>query len=124
MACFAQVSQGSFQVHDLWFLKKEKVSQDARFFMVNMWHLKSQQGTQKRASSEFLILLALQLASCGLVVFINMSTYILTEGINFKIFLKENYPITLESCKLHIYWKNVEHGIEHDVDSSYGDCIY
>ena len=25
-----------------------------------------------------------------------------------------------QSCKLHIYWKDVEHGFEHDVDSSYG----
>ena len=29
-----------------------------------------------------------------------MNTYILTEGRNFKIFLKENYAIALDSCYL------------------------
>ena len=24
---------------------------------------------------------------------------------------------------LHVYYKNVEHGTEHDVDSAYGVCI-
>ena len=25
---------------------------------------------------------------------------------------------------LDIYYKNVEYGIEHDVDCAYGDCVY
>ena len=25
---------------------------------------------------------------------------------------------------LFIYWQNGEHGIEHDIDSAYGVCIY
>ena len=25
---------------------------------------------------------------------------------------------------LDIYYKNVEHGIEHDVDCAYGDCVH
>ena len=48
----------------------------------------------------------------------------LTEGTNFTTFLKENYSVALDSCTLHIYKKNVEHGFEHDVDSPYGVCIY
>ena len=59
---------------------------------MHMWHLKSQQGTQKKGSPEFLILSTLKLPSCGLVVFINMNTYILTEGTNFNAFLKKIYP--------------------------------
>ena len=51
-------------------------------------------------------------------VFININTYILTEGTNLKTFLKENYPIALDSCKLHIN-ENVEHKFEFDVDSVY-----
>ena len=86
-------------VHDLRFPKK--VSKGARFFVVHMWQLKSQQGTQKRCASDFLILSALTLPSYGLLDFINMNTYI--KGTNFKTFLKENYPIALDSCKLHIY---------------------
>ena len=60
-----------------------------------MWYLKSQQGRQKNCSPEFLILSALKLPRCGLVVFVDMNTYILTEGTNFKTFLKEKYPIAL-----------------------------
>ena len=43
--------------------------------------------------------------------------YILTEGTNFPTLLKENYAITLGSC--YFITKNVEHGIEHDIDSAY-----
>ena len=67
-----------------------------------------------------MILLAFNLPSSGLMVLINMNTYILTEGKNFKTFLKENYPIALCSCML----KKVEHLIEPDVDSAYGVYIY
>ena len=49
--------------------------------------------------------------------------HILTEGTNFTTFSKENYSIALDSCKLHIYQKNVEHELEHDADSPYGVCI-
>ena len=34
-----------------------------------------------------------------MVVFISMNTYILTEDTNFKKFLKENYPIALDTTK-------------------------
>ena len=52
--------------------------------------------------------------------------YILTEGgRSFKTLLKENYAIALDSCYLftivtHLL-KNVKHGIEHDIDSTFGD---
>ena len=55
-----------------------------------------------------------------------MNTYRLTPGTLQKAqilkhsILKENYPIALDIRKLHIYQKIVEHGFEHDVDSSYG----
>ena len=42
--------------------------------------------------------------------------YILKEGRDFKTFLKENYAIVSGSCYLLIYYKYVEHGIEHDID--------
>ena len=32
-------------------------------------------------------------STCGLVIFIDMNTYILTKGRNFKTFLKKNYAI-------------------------------
>ena len=49
-----------------------------------------------------------------------MSMYILTEGgMSFKTFLKENYAIALDSCHL-----NVKQGIEHDIDSTYGDITH
>ena len=51
-----------------------------------------------------------------------MNTYILTKGRNFKTFLKKI---------IHMLWavvtyllKNVEHGMEDDVDIAYGVCIY
>ena len=37
---------------------------------------------------------------CGLVIFIKMNTYILTEGRDFRAFLKDNYAITLNNCYL------------------------
>ena len=49
-----------------------------------------------------------------------MNTYRLTERRNFKTFWKENYAIGLDSC----YLLNVEHGTEHDTDSSYGVCMH
>ena len=61
-----------------------------------------------------LIISALKLASCELVVFRDMNTYML-KGRDFKTFLKENYAVTLESYYMFI---------EHDADSAYGVCIY
>ena len=43
-------------------------------------------------------------------------------GTNFKTFLKESYPISLDCC--FIFIKDVEHEIEDDVDNVYGICIY
>ena len=63
-------------------------------------HLKSQRGIQKNCVSKFPVLSALKSPSCRLVVFIDMNTNILTEGRNFKTFLKENYAIALDSCCL------------------------
>ena len=77
-------------------------------------HQKCQQGTQ------FPILSALKIPSCGLDVCIDMTTYIITEGRNFKALLKENNGMTLDSC----YLFNVEHGVEYDVDSTYGIYLY
>ena len=94
----AQFRYRNFLIHNSWFLKK--VSQGPHFFVVHMWHLKS---LQKGGSPEFLILPALKLALCGLVVFTNTNTYIVTEGTHFKTFLKENYLFVLPGCKMHIY---------------------
>ena len=42
------------------------------------------QDIQKNCAPEFSILPALKLPSCGLVVFIDMNTFILTDGRNFE----------------------------------------
>ena len=46
--------------------------------------------------------------------------HILKEGRDFKTFLKENYAIVSGSCTdllfVLIYYKYVEHGIEHDIE--------
>ena len=74
--------------------------------MVHACHLKSQQSTQESFAPEFLILLALKLPPCGLVVFINMNTYILyTDGTNLRTSLKESYPIGLGSY--YIFTENM-----------------
>ena len=55
------------------------------------------QGIQKNCVQEFQIISTLELPSCGLVVFMDMNTYILTENRNFKTFLKKNYAVDWES---------------------------
>ena len=72
---------------------------------------------------EFSIFSALKLASCGMMVFTDMNTYILTEGRNFKSFLQKKYAIASDSCYLFTK-ENVEHGIEHDIDNTYGVLIH
>ena len=67
------------------------------FFVVQEWDLKSQQSTHKNCVPEFQILSTLKLRSCGMVIFLNMNNYMLTEDTDFKTFLKESYPIGLDS---------------------------
>ena len=55
---------------------------------------------RKNCVPEFQNLSAFELPWCGLLLFIDMNTYILTEWRNFKTFLKENYPIALDSYYL------------------------
>ena len=57
---------------------------------------------KKNCVPEFSMLSALKLPSCGLLILIDMNRYILTEGRNFKTFLKANYAIVLYSCYLLI----------------------
>ena len=52
----------------------------------------------------------------GKVVFIDMNTYILTEGRNFKTLC------SLGSCC--VFTKKTLQGIEHDADSAYRVCIH
>ena len=89
-------------VHGLWFLKKKSIKIHVLFFVMHAWHLNSQQGTGKKLSTEYLIVSALHV---GWWFLLNMNTYILTEGTNFKTFLKENYPIDLDSC--YIFTNNM-----------------
>ena len=56
-------------------------------------HQNSKQGTQKYHASELITLSALKLPSSGLVVYVDIKACILTEGRNFKTFLKENFAI-------------------------------
>ena len=67
------------------------------FFVVQEWNLQSQQSTHKNCVPEFQILSTLKLRSCGMVIFLNMNNYMLTEDTDFKTFLKERYPIDLDS---------------------------
>ena len=80
------------------FLKK--VSWGVHFFVGYVWNQNSQQDTQKNCATEALIFSVLKLFSCGLVVFTDMSTYILTEGKNFKTSLIENYATAWKSCNI------------------------
>ena len=91
MACFGN-SSGLFQVHNLVqnFCKKRHevyVSlRCARSTKVSTRH------THTKFAPEFLILSALKLTLCEIMVFIDMNTYMLTEGWNFKTFT-EKYAI-------------------------------
>ena len=83
----------------------KKVSQGARFFTVVLACTKrlnkvyrkivykNFQFFQPLISNSFTFI-------CELVVFIDINTYILTEGTNFKTLLKENYAIALDSYYL------------------------
>ena len=52
--------------------------------------------------------------------------YILTEGRNINTFLKKTLKEKMYWKKIVVTYllKDVEHGIEHDVDSAYGACIH
>ena len=50
---------------------------------------RSKRGTHKSFAPEFLIRSAFKFPSYGLVVFIDLNTYLPTEGWNFKTLLKE-----------------------------------
>ena len=64
----------------------------------------------KNCAPVFAIVSVLKLPLCGLVVFIDINTYILTGGKNLKIFLQENYTVVLDNCYLFtkkcwaLYW--------------------
>ena len=49
------------------------------------------------------------------MAFIGMNTYIITEGKNTKIFLKEGIMQLLLTVVTTYLLKNVDHGTEHDV---------
>ena len=54
---------------------------------------KCQQGTKESCAAELLIPSALKLLACELMVFVDTSSYLLTESRNFKTFLNENYTM-------------------------------
>ena len=64
-------------VHGLCFLNKS-ITRSTFLCGACLKQLKSQQSTHKNCAPEFLILSSLKLPICGLVVFINMNTYIVT----------------------------------------------
>ena len=78
-------------------ISEKEISQSARFFTV------VHASTEKSLNEAHKIFqpFKLHLHACKLVIFIDMSMYILTEtGRRFKIFLKENDAIALDSCYL------------------------
>ena len=58
---------------------------------------KSLSKAYKKRISEFPILSVLKSLLCELVVFVDMNTYILPTGRNFKTFFKDNYVNALDS---------------------------
>ena len=71
-----------------------------------MGHQKLSTSHTKNHAPEFLILSALKLPSWELTVFIDMNIYIQKAGgRDFKVLLKEVYPITWDSY--HIFTKKV-----------------
>ena len=81
----------------IWFMISERIITRYMVLCEAGVQQKSNDGTEKLCNI-IEILSALELSSCGLVVFTDMSTFILTECSNFKIFLKDNYAVTLGSC--------------------------
>ena len=74
--------------------EKKNITRRTFLYRGTCMHQKSQRGIQK-------ILSVLKLPLCRLVVFPDMNMYILIEEDRvFKIFLKENYAIALDSCFL------------------------
>ena len=98
---------------------KKVILQGTRFFEVYVQHQYINKAHKKNCALEFLILSALKITSCELVVFIDMTTYILTESRNCETLLKENYAAAFDSSYLFI-----ERGIKHGADSAYGVCIH
>ena len=66
---------------------------------------KKKKKKKKNCAPEFLIPLAFKLPSYGLVVFIDMNTFVFTEDRNFKTFLKENYATASGSCYARYFLK-------------------
>ena len=61
-------------------------------------------------------------STCRLVAFIDMNTYILTEGRNFKTFLKENDATSLDCC--YLFTKKVLNMELNMMFSAYGVYIH
>ena len=77
------------------------MSQGVHFFAVAHVCMKSlKEAYKKSVFQNFQLAQPLHLPSYELVVFVDMTMYILTVGRNFKTFLKENYAIALDSCYL------------------------
>ena len=75
--------------------------QGVHFFAVAHVCTKSlNKACKKSVFQNFQLAQPLHLPTYELVVFVDMNTYILTIGRNFKTFLKENYVIALGSCYL------------------------
>ena len=115
-----QTPKGSIQLLDLVndFLKKYYAM--AYTFLHHggaCMHQESQQKTHTKKFFARILALNYLLPSCVLAIFVDMNTYmyVLTERRNSKTFWKENYAIGLDSC----YFFNLEHGTEHDIDSTY-----
>ena len=116
-------AESSIQVHDLvhnfW-----KRYHEVHVF--SWWHIARKASTKRKkyCTPENLILSTLQLHSCGLVVFIDMSTYILTEDRNFKTFSQKNSSNHFGHLLAIYLLKSVKNEIENDVYSAYGVCIH
>ena len=94
-------SKSSFQ-NTIWFMISEKSISRYMFLHRDWWTCTRKVSSRhiKNCLPEFTIILVLKLSSYGLVVFVDMNTYILKEGRNLKTFLTENYAIALENYYL------------------------
>ena len=96
LACFANNS-GSLHIHDFW----------KKYHEVHV-SLRCTSNTKSLKEITF----SLEITFVWTNGLYRYMTYTLTEGRNFKTFMKENYAIALDSCWT---W---------NVDSAYGVCIH
>ena len=99
-----QIYKANFS-NTIWFRISEKVHYEVHLSSPVMVHAICRRSQQTRytkiivcQNSQFFRPTCVP--SCVVVIFVDMNSYIPTEGRNLKTFWKQNYAITLDSCNL------------------------